>query len=371
MDFFQLANADALPSPCLVVDVDRVQRNIAKMLQMVDGDATRLRPHVKTHKMPGVIELQIDSGITSFKTATLAEAQMVASVGGSDVLIAHQLVGPKIQRFHQLVQQYPDVSFAPIVDDYDIAQQIAGTFAADQKSLAIYVDVDCGMHRTGIPLGAGCDALIQKIDFLDGVKFAGLHVYDGHLHQTAWDERCIAAETIIADVREFLKQYPSAQVVGGGSPTFAVWAKQADCKQADCKQADWQCSPGTPVFWDVGYGRAYPDLEFEIAAALLTRVISKPGDNQICLDIGYKAISSEMPLPDRVVFPEIQDAVLVSHSEEHLVVSTSQADDIAVGKSFLAFPKHICPTVAMHSVAHLVRWGNATEETWPVTARDR
>jgi len=361
MDFFQLANTDAIESPALVVDAQLVNDNIAKMIAMVDGDAGRLRPHVKTHKMPHVIALQLDAGITKFKTATLSEAEMVANAGGVDILIAHPLVGPKLSRLHELTIQHPDVRFSAIVDCIDIAHQMSDVFTGSRQTLDVYVDIDCGMHRTGIPLGDTCESLIQKIDFLEGVSFAGLHVYDGHLHQPALGERTSAAKQIIAAVRKFALHYPDADIVGGGSPTFAIWAGETD----------WDCSPGTPIFWDVGYGQAYPDLDFKIAAALLTRVVSKPGDSQICLDIGHKSISSEMPLEQRLVLPELADAKLVSHSEEHLVVRTLNAPDISVGDAFLAFPRHICPTVADHASANVVRWGNVTDERWPVTARDR
>ena len=361
MKWFELSNRDAVDSPSLLVDVDRVTANVAKMVAMVDGDADRLRPHVKTHKMPDVIGLQIDAGITRFKAATIAETEMVASAGAADVLLAHQPVGLKQKRLRDLVDKYPDVSLATIVDDADVLNSFADHFDSASRPLRVFIDIDCGMHRTGIALGSKCDALIQAVQQQPGVQFAGLHVYDGHLHEPSLDQRQSAAGDIIVAVRKFAQQYPDIEIVGGGSPTFGIWAGQTD----------WQCSPGTTVFWDVGYGAAYPDLEFQIAAALLTRVVSKPLKGQICLDLGYKAISSEMPLGERVTLPEIPDATLVGHSEEHLVVTTKMADDIRVGESFLAFPKHVCPTVADYPHANLVRWGNATGEVWPVTARDR
>ncbi|QDT13184.1 D-TA family PLP-dependent enzyme [Planctomycetes bacterium K23_9] len=359
IDFFQISNPDKIDSPALIVDAERVQSNINKMIAIVDGGTSRLRPHVKTHKMADVVAMQVDLGITKYKTATLAEAEMVASAGGNEVLIAHQLVGPKIARLRKLVQQYSTVRFATIVDNLSTARQLSDEFSQCDSELSVYIDVDCGMTRSGIPLGSQCEELIQKIDFLDAIQFAGLHVYDGHLHQPSLELRRRAACQIIDQVREFTKLYPNCDVVGGGSPTFSTWATETQ----------WTCSPGTPVFWDVGYGSAYPDLDFDIAAAILTRVISKPGNDLLCFDVGYKAVSSEMPLERRVVFPEIADATLVSHSEEHLVIQTKHT--ASVGDAFLAFPQHICPTVADHAAAHIVRWGNVTDEIWPVTARDR
>ena len=145
------------------------------------------------------------------------------------------------------------------------------------------------LHRTGIAFGTGLDRLRQTIEQSENLDFAGLHVYDGHLHQPEIDQRRESALQIIQRVRQYLDQNPVPTIVGGGSPTFPFWAEETD----------WECSPGTPVFWDVGYANSYPDLPFRKAVALITRVISKPqvdGRSMLCLDLGYKSIASEMPL---------------------------------------------------------------------------
>jgi len=121
----------------------------------------------------------------------------------------------------------------------------------------------------------------------------------------------------------------------------------------------------------VGYGRKFTELPFEVAAALITRVISKPGDNRICLDLGHKAVAAENPLDNRVFFPELPAATAVSQSEEHLVLDDPGAAGMAVGDVLIGFPTHICPTVALHARATVVREGTATGETWAVSARDR
>jgi D-serine deaminase-like pyridoxal phosphate-dependent protein len=123
------------------------------------------------------------------------------------------------------------------------------------------------------------------------------------------------------------------------------------------------------VFWDAGYARKLPDLEFLPAAVLLTRVVSKPTPTRLCLDLGHKAVASEMPHP-RVVFFDLNDATPVIHSEEHLVVETPQADTFPIGACLYGIPWHVCPTVALHSEVVVVRNGRA-EERWKVVARDR
>lgn len=377
MNWSAVRNLDAIASPALLVDADRVASNTEKMIAMVGGveKVGRLRPHVKTHKMSEVVRLQIAAGIDKFKAATISEANMVAAAGGKSVLLAYQPVGPNIGRLAQSIKTYPATTFSAVVDDETVVESIAAQIGIADHAIGnadhaignadhpitLLIDVDCGMHRTGIPLGAAMDRLRARIESTRGVRFGGLHVYDGHLHQPALKERRSAAAEIIAALRDYQDRTPSPMIVGGGSPTFAIWAAETD----------WECSPGTPVFWDAGYGNAYPDLKFERAVALLTRVISKPGENRVCLDLGYKAVASEMPLERRVEFPELDDVRLLGHSEEHLVIETSRAQQLVIGQPLLAFPCHICPTVALHARATIVRGDRATGESWDVTARDR
>jgi D-serine deaminase-like pyridoxal phosphate-dependent protein len=123
------------------------------------------------------------------------------------------------------------------------------------------------------------------------------------------------------------------------------------------------------VLWDAGYAAKLPDLEFQNAAVLLTRVVSRPAPNRLCLDLGHKAVASEMPHP-RVMFPELSDARAVGHNEEHLVLETDRAAKFPVGSVLYGLPWHICPTVALHDRVQVVRDGRITEE-WTVTARAR
>lgn len=348
-------------SPGILINVDRVRENLDAMVAMVAGDTARLRPHVKTHKMPALVQMQVERGIDKFKAATIVEAAMVADNGGKDVLLAYQPVGPNQTRLLQLVTRFPKTSFAAIVDDAKIAAELSDAFSAAGATLRLFIDIDCGMHRTGIPLGAGLRNLRCQLESLPAIQYAGLHVYDGHLHQPSLEERQESASGILDAMVDYDSAAPSPTIIGGGSPTFSYWAEHSH----------YECSPGTTVFWDGGYGGDYKDLPFSIAVAILTRVISKPGSNRLCLDLGYKAVASEMPLESRVTIPAIPDAKLLGHSEEHLVLETNSANTIPVGDTFLAFPRHVCPTIALHDYVSVVKDDVVTGELWLVTARGR
>src|SRR5262249_28214069 len=130
-----------------------------------------------------------------------------------------------------------------------------------------------------------------------------------------------------------------------------------------------ELSPGTCVLHDVGYGSKLPDLPFVPAAALLTRVISRPRPHRLCLDLGHKA-GAAAPKGPRVGLQEIPDAEFPTHSEEHLVAQTPRAGEFPVGTPMLGFPYHICPTCALHRRAYVIEGGEQVDE-WEVAARDR
>ena len=358
-----LENEAEVPSPSLLVFPDRVEENLRRMIALV-GDVARLRPHIKTHKLPQIVARQVALGITKCKAATIAEAEMAARAGVRDVLLAAQPVGPNVARLVALIRAFPQVKFSTITDDAAIIARLGEAMDAAGLTLEVLLDLDIGQHRTGVEPGPRAVELYRAIAGTRGLRAGGLHAYDGHLHQSDLKERGTVSDEAFAAVRalreELEKQsLPVPRVVCGGTPTFPLHAQREGI----------ECSPGTCVLWDAGYGGKLPDLKFENAALLFTRVISRPATNRICLDLGHKAVASEMPHP-RVVFPALPDAKAVGHNEEHLILETTRADEFPVGTALYGVPWHICPTVALHDRVQVVRDGRVVEE-WAVTARAR
>ena len=199
---------------------------------------------------------------------------------------------------------------------------------------------------------------------MPGVDPAGLHLYDGHLHEGDPAKRLASWQKMMNEVRPFrtgleADGLPVPGVVSGGTPTFPFHAQHTD----------HECSPGTTLLWDFGYRDAFPDLKYENAAVLLTRVISKPGIDCITLDLGYKAVAAESPHP-RVQFIGLNDVETVLHSEEHLTLRTAEARRFNVGDCLYGIPRHICPTIALYDRSHVIRGGKLIDQ-WQVTARAR
>jgi D-threonine aldolase len=361
--WFKLTNEDEIASPALLVYVERAEENIRRMIAMAGGPE-RLRPHVKTHKMAALVERQLRAGIRKFKCATIAEAEMTAKAGAPDVLLAMQPVGPNIDRLVKLIQTFPKTRFSTLVDDLRIGMQLSAAAIADRVQIDVFIDLDTGMHRCGIAPGPGAATLYKTLATTAGIRVAGLHAYDGHIHENESSARATHANEAYSSVEKFAAELRAADlpvqtIIVGGTPTFPMHAAREGV----------ECSPGTCVLNDVGYVKKYPDLDFQIAACVLTRIVSKPGANRICLDLGHKAVAAENPQP-RADFPQLPDANPVMHSEEHLVLETSAANELRVGAALYAFPKHICPTVALHSEAVAVV-NRVGVERWPVTARNR
>ena len=361
--WFHVANVAEIPSPGLLIFPGRVQENIRRMIRTA-GDPARLRPHMKTHKMPEMIALQLAMGIVKFKCATIAEAEMTAAAGARDVLLAYQPVGPHISRFAQLMQKFPAVRFGCLVDDTEAATQISEGAVSSGVTFEAWLDVDCGHHRTGVPPGPRAVEIYRQTCTLPGLRAGGLHAYDGHLHDSDPALREKQCEEGFASVLMLWDELlvaglPVPRVVAGGTPTFPFHAKRPGV----------ECSPGTLVLWDAGYSTKLPDMDYLHAAVLLTRVVSKPQPGQLCLDLGHKSVASEMPHP-RVIFPELPDARAVMHSEEHLVLETAEAARFKVGDVLYGIPWHVCPTVALHSEVFVVNAGKS-EAQWSVAARAR
>lgn len=370
MDWYRLKNEAEIPSPALILDSGRLARNLARMVEIA-GDPARLWPHVKTHKLTELVAIQVQLGIRRFKCATIAEAEMIAGVPGVErILLALQPVGPQIPRLLELGLQHRSVRFAAVVDDPGIVLQLSQatartrTSAGTPSSLDLFLDLDVGQGRTGISPGDSALELIRQILESPGLRLAGLHAYDGHLGIPDLAERATRCDDAFAPVeslRGASEQLAGREleVLAGGSPTFALHARRARVS----------LSPGTTVFWDAGYAQKLPDLPFEPAAFLLCRVISRPGGNRLCLDLGHKALASEMPQP-RALFLNLDQPVAMSHSEEHLVVETPSAPLFPVGSVVYALPWHVCPTVALHSEVWHAEDQVATGR-WTVRARDR
>ncbi|MCI0364481.1 MAG: alanine racemase, partial [Phycisphaerales bacterium] len=227
-----VANIADIESPSLLLYTERIDENIERMIRIAGG-AERLRPHMKTHKLPEVIQKQRAKGIDKFKCATIAEAEMVAGCGARDVLVAYQPVGPNARRFCVLIKTFPETRFSAVADDESVLRELSRVAQQEKVTVNVLIDIDCGQHRTGVEPGPKAIALYRVLSSLPGVKPGGLHAYDGHLHERDVTARSAECERAFAPVRSLREQLVAAgmavpTVIAGGTPTFPMHAARKD-----------------------------------------------------------------------------------------------------------------------------------------------
>jgi D-serine deaminase-like pyridoxal phosphate-dependent protein len=362
--WYTIENVDQLDTPALVVYPKRIKQNIDMLKYMID-DVFRLRPHIKTFKNKEVALLMIDAGITKFKCATIAEAEMLGICNAPDVLLAYQPTGPKLVRFINLIQTYPYTKFSCLVDNESSVNAISSIAIKENLKINLYIDLNVGMNRTGISPGDEALQLYIASYKLPAINIIGLHAYDGHIHDAGIairTEKANAWYKIVVKLQNEIinSGYPSPVIIAGGSPTFPIHAKRKNI----------ECSPGTFVYWDRGYQLAFEEQDFLIAALLVTRIVSLPEENLLCIDCGHKSVAAENVLDKRIDFLNAPNVKIISQSEEHLVVDAGAGHSYKVGDVLYGLPYHICPTVALYERAVTIENNNITGE-WLNIARDR
>lgn len=362
-NMYELKETEGIISPCLIYYVDIIRDNIKKAIEIA-GTSERLWPHVKSHKSIDMVKTQMEYGITKFKTATVAEAEMAAEAGATEVILAYPLVGPNMVRLVNLAKAYPDTVFYAIEDDKDQFEALSHVCVAEQMVLPVLVDVNMGMNRTGVDIDR-LEELYRYADGLPGIRMRGLHCYDGNHNNQDIAVRCAEVDETNRRVMAVIDKLASEGVacdivVAGGTPSFPCHAKGTA----------WYLSPGTAFITDAGYYKNLPELPFVPGAAVMARVISHPAKGVFTTDLGYKGIASD-PSAQRGYIVGLEEAEPIIHSEEHWVFRLEDESRIPpIGTCLYVIPTHICPTSALYPEVLVARDGQ-TIGTWKVTARNR
>lgn len=362
---YRLKDEATILTPALICYPDIINRNIARMIHRA-GTADALWVHVKSYKTPEIVRMLMKAGVKRLKCATIAEAEMVATCGAEYILLAYPLVGPDIRRFITLMAVYASTVFYAIGDNQGMLEELSRMACEERARVKVLMDVNNGLNRTGVSVQR-LEAAYEAASSLPGLEVCGLHVYDGHRHETDAQQRQRRVDEDMAGVyavRSSLlrKGFRCDTLVLGGTPSFPCHAGQKGVF----------LSPGTCVLQDAGYAKTYPDLPFEAAAVVLTRVVSHPADDLFTMDMGYKAVAADPAIP-RAMLLGYEQAQTVMQNEEHwtLRMPDSQfAQRPAIGQELYAVPWHICPTVALYGEM-LVAQNGCIAGTWPIVARDR
>ncbi len=363
---YRVAKPEELPTPAMVVYRDLLAHNIRSVCEVANG-GQNLFTHVKTHKSFAVTRMQIENGIDQFKCATLTELEMVLRAGARRAILACPLTQKcKIERFLELAATYPDPWIAAIASSPIHLEMLGEVAARRGQRQPVMLDLDDGMHRTGIQMDREAVQLYREIDRHPCLESAGLHLYYGHESHGDLNLRAEAALRHIGALQEFRRLIESAGmavpfIVAGGAYSFAYYARTEGMHG----------SPGSFIYWDHRCRSDMPDMPFRNAALILTQVVDRhPEQGTFTTDLGYKNICSDQPIDARARLLGHVTATLVMHNEEYGVFRVA-GDVPAIGTYLLAEPGHIGPTTVRYPGSYVVDSEGAVIDFHEHTARDR
>ena len=354
-----------LETPALVIDLDRVERNIARVASYAREHGLGLVPHAKTHKTEAIARLQLAAGATGLTVAKSTEAEAFAEHDLGPLLLHYPPYGEaKTRRLADVAGRVP---LTVALDSAVVAEQLSRAMVRRAVHADVLVEVDVGLHRTGVELGAAV-ALAQAVDGMPGLRLAGLSGYPGHARDAP--EGTAAA---FAAVDERLRQARDAFVaaglncerISGGSTSTALRAHTTILTEV---------RPGTYVFLDRGDGRGDLWGPDDVALHVHATVVSTSVPGRIVLDAGSKTLSEAGPpagLTGGAALPDAPEVDVLFLNEEHAVCDVSRSERAwVVGDRVRVVPNHACTCVNLHDRLYAAR-GDMVEQELPLIARGR
>jgi 3-hydroxy-D-aspartate aldolase len=359
-----------IPTPALLVDLDRLERNIRKMAAHVKAAGKKLRPHAKTHKCPDIARLQIAAGAVGVCVAKVGEAEVMAAAGIRNLLITTEVVGPeKIGRLLKVLERQAETLV--VVDNPANVAELAAAMARAGRVLNVLVDVEVGGRRTGVEPGEPALDLGRLVKSQPALNLRGLQGYAGQCaHVMGFEERRRTSRRWMGRLMKtrelFVKHGLAVEIVSGGSSgTFNIDSELEDLTELQA---------GSYCVMDLDYrrigGKAGPaNDEFEMALTVLTTVVSVPSEELAIVDAGFKAFSTDKPfVPEPVEWPGVEYSW--AGDEHGRLTVTQPGRRPPLGERIEFFPPHCDPTINLYDRIYAMR-GDKVEAVWEVSGRGR
>jgi D-serine deaminase-like pyridoxal phosphate-dependent protein len=363
-------NRDEIPTPALLLDLDRFERNVASMAGHVAATGKRLRPHAKTHKCPEIARRQLAAGAVGVVCAKLAEAEVMADAGVSGLLISTEIVGAeKIGRLMALLDRAPDtlvvVDHRDNVADLDRAARTAG------HVVHTLVDIDVGTRRTGCQPGAPALTLARAVADSQAMRFRGLQGYAGQCaHVVGWAARRAASLAALGPLMETRRLIEShgleVDIVSGASTgTYNIDTELAGLTEL---QAGSYCVMDLD-YLRVGGTTSDRFTDFDLALTVLATVVSVPTAERAIVDAGLKAFATDRPFgPEAIERPGL--TYEWAGDEHGRLVIGDTAQPVALGERVEFIPPHCDPTMNLYDRLYAMR-GTRVEGIWEISARGK
>ncbi|MGX9857269.1 3-hydroxy-D-aspartate aldolase BhcC (plasmid) [Limimaricola variabilis] len=359
-----------IQTPCLILDLDALERNIRKMGDYARAHGMRHRSHGKMHKSVDVQKLQESlGGAVGVCCQKVSEAEVFVRGGIEDVLVSNQVRDPaKIDRLARLPKFGSKITVC--VDDVANVAELSAAAERHDTTLHCFVEIDCGAGRCGVTTTPAVVEIARAIAAAPGLNFAGIQAYQGAMqHLDSYAERKAKLDAAIAQVRDAVDALTEAGlkpefVSGGGTGSYYFESNSGLYNELQC---------GSYAFMDADYGRIHDkdgkridQGEWENALFILTSVMSHAKADKAIVDAGLKAQSVDSGLP--VIFGRV-DVEYVKCSDEHGVVADPKGV-LAINEKLRLVPGHCDPTCNVHDWYVGVR-GGKVETLWPVSARGK
>ncbi len=355
---------ESLDTPSMIVDLDLMEANIAKLMGRLLPAGVNIRPHLKTTKSPILARKLIDAGAKGGCVAKLSEAEVMTAGGIEDILITCEVVGPvKVARLVELFRQYPAVK--TVIDSEVGASALDAALAESglKPPLQVLIDVNVGQNRTGVAPGEPALALARHIGGLKYLKLVGVQGYEGHLqHLHDRQERegkCRAAMAVLSGTADLLRRngfdIPTVTTGGTGTAEFC----------ATCPGIT-EVQPGSFIFMDTDYRNAVGRF-YSNSLTILATVISKPEPGRAVIDAGLKSLTTDSGFAEPKDLPGV---TYVPNGDEHGSLTWQDGPGLAIGDRVEMIPSHIDPTINLHDFYYAHRQG-VIEEIWPVATRGK
>lgn len=363
-------SVDEIQTPCLILDLDALERNIRKMGDYAKAHNMRHRAHGKMHKSVDVLRLQQElGGAIGVCCQKVSEAEVFVRGGIKDVLVSNQVRDPlKIDRLARLAKQ--DARIIVCVDDLANVAELSAAAQRHGTTLECFVEIDCGAGRCGVTTTAAVVELARAIDGAPGLRFAGIQAYQGAMqHIDSYEDRKARLDVAIAQVKDAVAALKvdglePELVSGGGTGSYYFESNSGVYNELQC---------GSYAFLDADYGRIrdqggnrIDEGEWENALFILTSVMSHAKSDKAICDAGLKAQSVDSGLP--FVYGRT-DVKYVKCSDEHGVIEDPNGV-LEINEKLRLVPGHCDPTCNVHDWYVGVRNGRV-ETLWPVSARGK
>lgn len=356
-----------LDTPALLVDLDRMEANIARMADLARRHGVRLRPHTKTHKCPDIARIQIKNGASGITCAKLGEAEVMAAAGLDDILIANEIIGE--QKYRRLVNLARKIKLCTAIDSQYGARTLNDFLEKENQTLDVVIEINCGQDRAGVQPGDEALHLAKFIATQNRLHLRGLMTHGGHVYNASTQEAIAKIGRqegeVMVETAELLRKhgFDVETVSVGSTPTAEHCSSVAGVTEM---------RPGTYVFYDLTQVDLFSCALKNCALSVLATVTSRPTSDRSILDAGKKSLTSDPAgrtgrksgyglVPSR-------NCIISRLSEEHAIIESEC--DFDIGDKVKIIPNHACVVVNMFDKMYGMRNGEVEKE-FQIAARGK